>query len=61
MGESGSTYKKTAVKNSIMHKNKNNNKKSNKKISLTNQKHRIQIVNLISCIYSLDKHKKVGL
>lgn len=32
-----------------MHKNKNNNKKINKKISLTNQKHRIQIVNLISC------------
>ena len=44
-----------------MHENKNNNKKRNKKISLTNQKHRIQIVNLISCINSLDKHKKAGL
>ena len=44
-----------------MHKNKNNNEKSNEKISLTNQKHRIQIVNLISCTNSLDKHKKVGL
>lgn len=44
-----------------MHKNKNNNKKINKKISLTIQKHRIQIVNLISCINTLDKHKKGGL